>query len=270
MNELLIPVSCIFFLLSLVPGKHRKYTAIIAWISIVLVLMNGVPAWIEETNILYPVMAVLSIPFLWATIRMLLREQEVVFQLTRAAGVAFLIYAPFAFYEPAGNALIGIVVSQTGMILNLFGFSFHQIFWNTFQHGGYRVEIILACTGIQAIAIMLGVAAAVPTSWRQKVMAFLLIAPPIYILNLLRNTGVIISYTEQWFTWLPDISGSPQEIGYSSFFWAHNIIAEGLALIFLVALAYGLFRLIPALADFAGNLVDAYRQELMSIAGKGT
>ncbi len=269
MLELFIPISCIFFLLSLIPGKHRRYTAIIAWVSIVCVLISGVPAWIAESNLLYPIMAVLSIPFLYATIRMLLRDQEVVYQLTRAAGVSFLIYAPFAFFEPLGNALISIVVNQTGFFLELFRFPFDQVLWNTIQHSRFRVEIILACTGIQAIAIMLGVAAAVPTTWKQKLMAFLLIAPPIYILNLFRNTGVIIAYTEQWFDWLPDLTGSP-EPGYASFFWAHNIIAEGLALVFLIILAYELFRLIPTLADFAADLIDSYRLEIMSIAGKGT
>jgi archaeosortase A (PGF-CTERM-specific) len=267
MFELLIPVSCIFFLLSLIPGKHRRYTAILAWISIVIVLISGVPEWIEESNILYPVMAVLSIPFLWATIRMLHEDKEVIYQLTRAAGISFLIYAPFAFYETLGNALIGIVVSQTGLFLDFFNFPYNQVLWNTFQHGRYRVEIILACTGIQAIAILLGVAAAVPTTWRQKVLAFLLIVPPVYILNLFRNTGVIIAYSAQWFRWLPDISQSP-EYGYSSFFWAHNIIAECLALVFLIVLAYELFRLIPALADFAADLVDAYRLEVMKIFGR--
>lgn len=268
MLELFIPVSCIFFLLSLLPGRQRKYTAIIAWISIVIVLISGVPAWIEETNLLYPIMAALSLPFLWITIRMLLREQEVVYQLTRAAGVSFLIYAPFAFYEPLGNTLISIVVKQTGLFLDLFRFPFNQVLWSTFQHGNFRVEIILACTGIQAISIMLGVAAAVPTTWKQKGLAFLLIAPPIYILNLFRNTGVIIAYTEQWFSWLPDLTGSV-EPGYASFFWAHNIIAEGLALVFLIILAYGLFRLIPTLADFAADLIDSYQLEIMNIGGKG-
>ena len=267
MLELFIPISCIFFLLFLVPGRHRRYSAILAWISIIIVLISGVPSWIDESNILYPVMAVLAVPFLWATIRMLLRYEPLVYHLTRAAGVAFLIYAPFGFYEPLGNALISIVVNQTGILLSLFQFPFEQVLWSTFQHGRYRVEIILACTGIQAIAIMLGVAAAVPTTWRQKILAFLLIAPPIYILNLFRNTGVIIAYTEQWFKALPDIAGS-DEPGYSSFFWAHNIIAEGVALIFLIILAYGLFRLIPTLADFAADLVDVYRDEFRKIGGK--
>ena len=139
--------------------------------------------------------------------------------------------------------------------------------WNTFQSGFFRVEIILACTGIQAIAIMLGVAAAVPTTMKQKIFAFMLIAPVIYILNLFRNAGVVIAYTSQIFSWLPDISGS-QEYGYSSFFWAHNVFAEGIALLFLIILAYNLFRLIPALGDFAADLVGTYEHEIRKIFDK--
>jgi len=268
MFELLIPVSCLFFFLALVPGIHRAYAGIIAWTTIIIVFIGGLPSWVEESNIMYPVMAILSIPFLIVTIRLLLRNDTAVFSLTRAAGVAFLIYAPFAFVEQIGNSLIALVVWHTGSILCLLGHPADMILWNTFQGGFFRVEIILACTGIQAIAIMLGVASAVPTTAVQKVMAFLLIAPVIYVLNLFRNAGVIIAYTSQMFAWLPDISGNT-EYGYSSFFWSHNIIAEGVALIFLIALAYSLFRLIPALGDFARDLTLTYEKEIKNIFGKG-
>ena len=56
--------------------------------------------------------------------------------------------------------------------------------WDMFQRYGYRIQIILACTGIQGIAIMLGVACAVPSGWRQKVLSFLLMVPTIYFLNI--------------------------------------------------------------------------------------
>ncbi len=269
MFELLIPVSCLFFLLALFPGRHRTIAAIIAWTTIIVVFIGGLPTWIEDSNILYPVMAALSIPFLIITTRLLLKGNAAVFSLTRAAGVAFIIYAPFAFIEEIGNYLIGVVVHHTYLVLHLLGYPAYLVLWNTFQSGFFRVEIILACTGIQAIAIMLGVASAVPTTTRQKCLAFLLIAPVIYILNLFRNAGVIITYTSQSFAWLPDVSGNT-EYGYSSFFWAHNIFAEGVALIFLIALAYSLFRLIPALGDFAGDLVQSYEKEIKSIAGKDT
>ena len=175
MADFFIPLSCVFFLFSLFSGRHRRYTAILAWITIIIVLFSGIPQWLEESIILYPAMAVLSLPFLAATVRMLLRDEPSVLHLTRAAGVAFLIYAPFGFFPPAGDALISLVVTHTGMILDLLGFSYYQVFWNTFGHNSLRVEIILACTGIQAIAIMLGVAAAVPTTIRQKSLSLLLI-----------------------------------------------------------------------------------------------
>jgi archaeosortase A (PGF-CTERM-specific) len=136
------------------------------------------------------------------------------------------------------------------------------------SRNSFRVEIILACTGIQSIAIMLGVAAAVPTTIRQKILAFLIVAPTIYILNLLRNVFVIIAYTEQWFPYYPSIA-SNGEFGYESFFWAHNVIAELLALIFLVIIAYGLFSLIPNLGKFADELYHLYTGEIRKAFGKG-
>ena len=76
-----------------------------------------------------------------------------------------------------------------------------------------------------------------PTTLRQKVYAFLLVAPTIYILNLFRNVFVIMAYTGQWFPYYPDIAGNG-EVGYESFFWAHNGIAELLALVILIIIAY--------------------------------
>ena len=66
MFELLILISCLFFLLHST-GRHRVYAGIIAWTSVVIVFISGLPSWMEESNIL-PVMAALSIPFLFITI----------------------------------------------------------------------------------------------------------------------------------------------------------------------------------------------------------
>jgi archaeosortase A (PGF-CTERM-specific) len=89
----------------------------------------------------------------------------------------------------------------------------------------------------------------------------LIIAPTIYILNLLRNVFVIIAYTDQMFPYYPDIA-SNGELGYESFFWAHNVIAELLALVCLVMIAYGLFTIIPKLGSFADELYQLYFGEV--------
>jgi archaeosortase A len=268
MIEYLVLLSCLGFLAFLVPGRHRKYAAIVGWVFIVLFLFANLDFYFRENNFLYPLMAALSVPFLVITARHLLLEDERVLNLSRAAAVAFIIYAPFEYIPWLGNWLIGIVVGQIVWLLDILHFNVSLADWNIISRNNFRVEIILGCTGIQSIAIMLGVAAAVPTTLRQKIIAFLIIAPTIYFLNLLRNVFVIMAYTEQWFPYYPDIAGNG-ELGYESFFWAHNVIAELLALVCLVLIALGLFSIIPKLGDFADDLYRLYAGEIRKAFGKG-
>ncbi len=267
MIEYLVLLSCIGFLAFLVPGRHRKYAAIIGWSCIVLFLFANLDYYFSENNWLYPLMAALSVPFLFITAKYLLREDERALNLSRAAAVAFIIYAPFEFMPAFGDWLIGIVVGQIVWVLDMLNFSVSLADWNIITRNNFRVEIILGCTGIQSIAIMLGVAAAVPTDTKQKILAFLLIAPTIYFLNLLRNAFVIMAYTEQWFPYWPDIAGNG-EYGYESFFWAHNVIAELTALVILVVIAYGLFTIIPRLGGYADELYQMYAGEVTRAFGK--
>ncbi|MEN6442923.1 MAG: archaeosortase A [Methanoregula sp.] len=285
MIEYLVLISCIGFLASLIPGHHRKYAAITGWIFIVLFLFAELPYYFSINNFMYPLMAALSVPFLYITIKHLLADDERVLHLSRAAAVAFLLYAPFEYVPMIGDWLIGVVVGQVVWLLGILGYSTslvcvnpvtsqvmdavacNGLMLNAITRNGFSVEIILGCTGIQSIAIMLGVAAAVPTTYRQKLLAGLLIAPTIYILNLIRNVFVIIAYTGQWFPYMPEIA-SNGEIGYESFFWAHNVIAELLALVVLIVLAYGLFTIIPRLGNFADNLFQLYYGEIRSEFGR--
>jgi archaeosortase A len=291
MIEYLVLLSCAGFLAFLIPGRHRKYAAIAGWTFIVLTLFALLPEFFKEYNFMYPLIAAMSVPFLAITIKYLLVNDERVINLSRAAAVAFLIYAPFGFSQVPlfawiGDQLITLVVGQVLWILDLFNYTVSltcmdpvtervmdptacaDLLRDTITRNGYSVQIILGCTGIQSIAIMLGVAAAVPTTLRQKIYAFLIIAPPIYFLNLLRNVFVIMAYTNQWFPYYPDIA-SNGEPGYESFFWAHNVIAELLALVILVILAYWIFTLIPRLGKFADDLYQMYTGEIRKAFGKG-
>jgi archaeosortase A (PGF-CTERM-specific) len=268
MIEYLVLVSCIGFLAFLIPGRYRKYPAIIGWTFIIIFLFAELPYYFSINNFMYPLMAALSVPFLYITVKHLLADDPRVMHLSRAAAVAFLLYAPFEYLPVLGDWLIGVVVGQVAMILDGLGYAVTLNDWNIISRNNLRVEIILACTGIQSIAIMLGVAAAVPTTVKQKVQAFLLVAPTIYILNLLRNAFVIMAYTEQWFPYLPEIA-SNGEYAYESFFWAHNVIAELLALVLLIAIAYGLFKVIPALGDFADDLYQLYAGEVRAMFCRG-
>ncbi|MDD1691235.1 MAG: archaeosortase A [Methanoregula sp.] len=291
MIEYLVLLSCAGFLAFLIPGRHRKYAAIAGWIFIVLTLFAMLPEFFKEYNFMYPLIAAMSVPFLAITIKYLLVDDERAINLSRAAAVAFLIYAPFGFTQVPlfawlGDQLISMVVGQVIWILDALNYTVSltcmnvateramdpatcgEILRDTITRNGYSVQIVLGCTGIQSIAILLGVAAAVPTTLRQKVYAFLIIALPIYFLNLLRNAFVIMAYTDQWFPYYPEIA-SNGEFGYESFFWAHNVIMELLALVILVMLAYWLFTLIPRLGKFADELYQMYTGEIRKAFCKG-
>ena len=264
MIEYLVLASGISFLAFLFPWEGRKYAAILGWTAMVLFLIAEIPYYLSQNNILYPTLAILALPFLFITSRRLLRKDTSILALSQASAVAFLIYAPFAYLPPLGDFLIGVVTGQVISLADAVSRPATLLAWNLIGRNDFRIEIILACTGIQSMAIMLGVAGAVPTTIRQKVAAFLLVVPTIYLLNLLRNVFVIIAYTDQWFPYLPAIA-SNGEWGYESFFWAHNIMAEGGALIALIAIAYGLFVLIPDLGVWAGNLYSIYSEDLSGL-----
>ncbi len=218
---------------------------------------------------MYPAIAVLSVPFLYITAKYLLRDDPRVIQISMIAAVAFLIYAPFGYIPPAlGNWLIAVVTDQTSAALAAVGYPPVSLqTWNLMERNGLQTEIILACTGIQSIAIMLGVAWGVQSTLKQKIAGFFIVVPTIYILNIVRNVFVIAAYTEQWFPpYLPPEIAGNGEFGYESFFWAHNVMAELGALIFLVILAYALFMIVPPqLGTLAENLYRLYRGEVERI-----
>ncbi len=263
MKDYLVLISCVCFLIFLIPGRFRKYFAIVGWLGITGYLFTGLPEYVALNNFMYPTIAILSIPFLYVTIRHLIREDQHTMQLSTAAAVAFLIYAPFAYIQPIGEWLIAVVVGQTSWMLTILGYPVTHQAWNMLARNGFQTEIILACTGIQSIAIMLGVASSVKTTARQKILAFLLVFPTIYLLNILRNAFVIMAYTEQWFPYLPEIAGNG-EYGYESFFWAHNVVCELAALALLIGIAYGLFIIIPQLGRFADDLYRLYSGDLLN------
>jgi archaeosortase A (PGF-CTERM-specific) len=267
MLDFILLFSFAAFVVFLIPGPQQRYAAIAGWTGLVLLLITEVPYYLSLSNLLYPVLAILSVPFLLITAKYLLKGDQAVLSLSRAAAVGYLIYAPFGFVPAIGEWLIGVVVGEVYAILTWLGIAITLMPGNIIARNNFRVEIILACTGIQGIAIMLGVASAVKTTLRQKVYAFLLIVPTIYLLNLARNVAVIVAYADQWFPYLPEIAGNG-EYGYESFFWAHNIGAEGLALVLLIAIAYALFRIIPLLGDLAIRLSDLYLGEIRGIWNK--
>ncbi|WOF16497.1 archaeosortase A [Methanoplanus sp. FWC-SCC4] len=269
MEAVFVLLSAIaFFGYLAVPAGFKRYFASAGWIFIVVSLILDLPYYINvENNFLYPVMGILGIPFLAITIPEIMADNKITDYLSRGAAIAFLIYFPFGYIPAVGDFLISAVTSEVVWLIHALGLPVNQIAWNMMENDGFRVEIIMACTGIQSIAIMLGLAWCVPTTIKQKVLSFLVIAPVIYILNLFRNVFVVSAYSGQWFQYLPEIAANG-EYGYESFFWSHNVMAELGALVFLIFLALILFAIIPSLGEFADGVITLYSKKVKDL-GRG-
>ena len=264
MSDLLILCAFLSFALFLL-ARQQKYAALAGWAFMVLNLWYELPAFFREANFLYPALAFLSLPFLAITAERLFREDPAVLQLSRTAAIATIIYVPFALIPLLHDALISVVVALAFRCITALGHHPVMVAWDAFYENAFSNEIILGCTGITAIALMLGFTFGERNlSGRQAVLAFMLIVPPIVILNLLRVVVVFIAVSDAWFAGFPDPTGT----GDANFFWAHNVIAESLAVFFLLALVWGLIRIIPHLGVFMRNLVSVYYDRLRALAAR--
>jgi archaeosortase A (PGF-CTERM-specific) len=258
MSDLLILCAFLSFALFLA-AREQKFAALAGWTCIVLNLWSEMPALFSEDNFLYPVLAILSLPFLLITGEGLLRKDPAILQLSRTAAIATIIYVPFAVISPLHDLAIAGVVTLAFGFISALGHHPVMVSWDVFSENVFSNQIILACTGITAIALMLGFAFGQKhLALRQAAQAFLLVVLPVFILNLGRVVVVFIAVSDQWFSLFPDPTGT----GDANFFWAHNVIAEGLAIIFLLCLAGGLIRIIPELGVFCTNLVAVYRNRI--------
>ena len=261
MSDILVLGAFVSFVLFLTLRQQRTYAAIAGWSCMVLNLITNVPAYLSENNILYPAIALLSLPFLAVTVEQLLKDDPVILQLSRTAAAATLFFVPFALVPSLRDALISTVVNQVFFLITAFGHHPQLLAWDIIYENGFVNQIVVGCTGLMAIAILLGVVLGVEKlSLRQVLAAVFLVVPTLWVLNLLRVSVVFIAVSNTWFTSFPD--PRPSATDGADFFWAHNIFAEAVAVAGLLAMVWGLSRIIPGLADFARELVGVYRDAL--------
>lgn len=181
---------------------------------------------------------------------------EVLISLSRAASVSGLIYFLFADVEFLNLGIISLVTNQTVWLVGKTGFPVAQVAWNKLAVNGLAVEIILACTAIESMALFTGLissAAGSPVS--KKSRAFLLSVPVIYALNLLRTSFTASAYGFGWF-------GTPDE----SFHISEHIIAKTGSMIALLAISYIILKMLPDVSDMIDGTVKIMRAEFRRLA----
>lgn len=174
---------------------------------------------------------------------------DITSMLTSASAIGALVYFPFANFPSLNTWIIGNVTSQVTWFLQYFGFPAYMKSWNTITLNGYTVEIILACTAIESIALFIGLIGSVRAPLSRLIPAFVISVPVIYVLNLIRDIFVVIAYGEQWF-------------GTDSFIIAHNYIAKAGSGIALFLISYAVLKILPELFGMIDGLWVILSEEL--------
>lgn len=256
MADLIIFAAFLSFILFLGIVQYRNLAAIAGWCCIVMNLWSELPSFLAEDNFLYPLLALLAIPFLLVTAERLIHEDPAVLRLSRTTAVATIIWVPFALVPPLGNGLISLAVMLVLPVITLLGHHPQLFAWDVIAENGFYNQIILGCTGILVIALLLGfVFGERDLSVMQSLAAVMLIVPVLFFLNLIRVAMVFIAVSDHWFAGFPDPTGT----GDANFFWAHNVIAEGLSIGFLLLLIRLLILVIPSLGAAISGVIHAYR-----------
>jgi archaeosortase A (PGF-CTERM-specific) len=168
-----------------------------------------------------------------------------ILMMTTAAAIGGLSYFLFSEIPSMNLWLISTVTDQTVWMGSLFGIMITRLDWNLIAVNGYKVEIILACTAIESIALFIGLIASVNAPYKRLASAFIVSVPVIYGLNLIRNVFVVDAYGMMWF-------GDPEK----SFYIAHTIIAKIGSLIALFLVAYVVLKILPEIIDMIDGILN--------------
>lgn len=149
-------------------------------------------------------------------------------------------------------ALIKICADQSVWLINLFGYNYsvgQVVYFPEISFPilptNQGISLILACTGIQSILIFLGAIICIKAALKRRFYALLATAPVIWLLNLVRNAGIIYG----------------DSIGVDANF-AHNYLGKLGALLALLALAFIVFKLLPELYTNIIALLELPKRKL--------
>lgn len=101
---------------------------------------------------------------------------------------------------------------------------------------------------------------------QRRVLVLLVTVPIVYVLNLMRNTGIIIMWADRWLeVTMPGIVGAYAGFtggtaSNAAFAIAHNWIGKGGSLLALVAIAFLVFAILPEVLRALVGLLDLPRR----------
>lgn len=221
-----------------------------------------------EASVIKAVLSLVAVPASLYGARKLLDSAELLL-LSRAIAFMGVIYLPFITSDTAQAVLIETVTRHVEFVFSLTSYTPEVVYTdqglavgelrNAFQFpadengGPYRLNVILACTGIGAISIFGGLIGAVDAPPRRKLLGLAVVVPIIWALNLARVVFISIAHGHQWFYGVMEgpvmamfATDEPTRV---SFLISDKIMAQSVSVVALVGLTFLVVKLVPQVVE---------------------
>lgn len=227
---------------------------------------------VTENSFVEGGLAALAVPLCLYTGYLVLTDRPSLLRLSRAVAVMGVIYLPFQTIPELKRAAISFTAESAHAVITALGYApvyltdpYPHAFLFVTPEQRFLTEIVLACSGIGSIAIVSGLVAATDAPIRRRLQGVALVAPIIYVLNVVRVTFITLAHGNQWFDWTQPLvfavfaTTNPYKVSY---LFADKVLAQSLSVVALVAITLGLLRLLPELASILDDaLYVATRNE---------
>jgi len=259
-------------LLEYVDREYARSVLVGAWVLFAVFWLTLIYPWFTiDDSFVRGAGAVIAAPLSALVAKTLYEGRDSLFTLSRAVALMGLVYAPFVTIPVLREWLVLTVTGHTAFVMDLVGYDPPLVtelsevgvdreiagkessFENTFvffQDGGGTItySIIIACTGIGSMAVITGLVAAVRAPWQRKLRALAIALPVIYVLNLVRNVFIAVSFGHQYMHVFPDATmwlfGLENELRVS-YIWADRILAQSLSVVAMIFVLWLVLREVP-------------------------
>ncbi|MEM3397054.1 MAG: archaeosortase A [Thermoplasmata archaeon] len=128
--------------------------------------------------------------------------------------------------------------------------NFEEIYMEVVWNGKNVVNIVLACTGIQAIVVDVFAVLATSSSLKRKCMCIGITIPVIYFVNAIRN-AIVIYCTATNYSWFSGVTG---------FEFAHNFVGKVISFSTLFILTLLMFKILPDFYEKIIGIVELFKR----------
>ncbi len=256
MEGLLWSALLLFIVASLISTKRSYFIGSAGWLFFAAHWASLPIYYVHISDFFNVILTILVAVFCaFVALIMLLNKDELTLTITRAAAIGGIFYFSFAEFSYLNYVLRETVTFQSVAILNALGIQAIQLDWNIVMLNNHIVEIILGCTGIESMALLLGIIACTPAPLPNKFKAFFISVPVVYFLNIVRNCFVITASGYEWF--------GPSDY---SFYIAHNVLAKLGSIMALIVISYLVFKILPELLDVVVNVFTLLKGGIRDIS----